>query len=721
MAVDYGRQTIPYGLNRIARRATGLTFVQLYDRFLQTLRRRYRRQRQQILHEDLVEGHPLTHHGDKARAPRFLCDGRIVYFASDGRTYSQLRTAEGEELVRAEGMVTPAPHPDGRSLYFGATAPYRDVYSFHDLFRYDLVRGETTRLTRGLRAREPDISPDGRQITFVIQSGGTSHLAIARLTNIEGTRRILVRSARHEHAYTPRFSPDGRTVAFSAWRRGGKRDIYLADARTGRVTAVTNDRALDTGPDFSPDGKWLYFSSDRSGIANIYAFHRESGRTYRVTNVLGGAYQPAIAGDGSRMVYIGYRSRGFDVYGLSLKENRPVRAEPYLARRSEPVDIPDEPPRRTRPYSPLPTLWPGNYRIDMQPDDFGYRIEVGLEGADAVGLHAYDVRLGLSLGRGEPVGDAGYSYRRWPVVPTVRFYRRIAERDDLFVSGRRNDWIEQVVGGSLGGSYIRPARFHRETFALTYSLVHTAALESGPSELDPNEVPPSVPETGYVPSVRISYRISDVNREVYEISPSSGQSLSLSLGSTDTLLGASYQSISLRWAVRKFISIPWLDRHVLALRYAGGHSVGDPGRRAVFGVGGFPDAAPFDSLYDLVFAGMIPALGGEALRGYPPSSRRGLSFHLLQTEYRLPLWQVDAGIHTLPLFFDRLYLVGFADYGDAFSDRFDIHTFRLGVGSELLFEIAAAYVRSLTLRLGGARGVSEGGQWQFYFHLGTPF
>src|SRR5690606_17109830 len=132
------------------------------------------------------------------------------------------------------------------------------------------------------------------------------------------------------HSFPTRRSSDLRTIAFARWQRGGYRDIQLLDVATGRLTALSHDRAQDQTPAWAPDGRSLYFTSDRTGIANIYRYHLASGRLEQVTNVVGGAYQPAISPDGQQLVYVGYTSYGFDLFHLDLSGVRARRAAAYV-------------------------------------------------------------------------------------------------------------------------------------------------------------------------------------------------------------------------------------------------------------------------------------------------------------------------------------------------------------------------------------------------------
>jgi hypothetical protein len=457
-------------------------------------------------------------------------------------------------------------------------------------------------------------------------------------------------------------------------------------------------------------------------VANIYAYELKTGLVYLVTNVMGGAYQPAISPDGSRLVYVGYRARGYDIYSLRIDETTFRVAPPPVRDRATVKTIAVQGVLPTTRYNPLPTLWPRSYRIDFMPDDFGYQLGVAVRGSDAVGQHAYSAVADLSLERLEPSFELSYSYLRWPLTPSATFYRHIGKREDLVIADEPVTWVENVIGGTVGGTYDFPGEFYRESLGVSYSLFHVNSNGSVKAPLDPRTSPPQIPEVGTTPSVRVSWRLSAIERQLYDISPSSGQGLVLSVGATDPVLGATYRSLSVHWTLTSFFPMPWQNHHVLALRYAGGQAVGDPGHRQAFSVGGFSEGPDLGSIAELLYtSGTIPALGGEALRGYRPNFHSGLQFHLLQTEYRFPIWRADMGPYTLPFYTRRLYATMFADYGDAFSEPFDLSTFRLGVGTELLADLVIGYMIELTVRSGLARGLSRGGVSQFYLHFGFPF
>lgn len=95
------------------------------------------------------------------------------------------------------------------------------------------------------------------------------------------------------------ISPDGKTIAFDLMG-----DIYTMPAGGGKASQVTKGIAFDTHPRFSPDGKKLLFTSDRSGSENLWWIDLEKKDTFQVTkekdqNFPSAAWTP----DGDYIVY----------------------------------------------------------------------------------------------------------------------------------------------------------------------------------------------------------------------------------------------------------------------------------------------------------------------------------------------------------------------------------------------------------------------------------
>jgi hypothetical protein len=718
----YGRRALPFSVNRMAKRLTGETFDTLYKMWIQDLQGHYGAIDAAVRSAGLVEGRRVTFTGERVRGLRFEDDEHLLYFASDGRSDPQIRRldlGDGnrlERIVRSAGESYPTLHPNGDLYFESIDAHDVNVYRYYDLFRYD-PKGpwKRERITHGLRARYPDLSPDGQSIVYVRNASSTQTLWIADLVDIEGTQKELVGSERFEQVYTPRFSPDGGKVAYSAWRKGGYRDVFVLDLRTGETERVTNDRALDTGPAWSPDGSRLYFSSDRTGIANIYAWELASGEITQVTNLVAGAYTPAPSPDGTQLAYIGYTSRGYDIYLLELGAKATWPARDYVDDRPPPSESDSLLSARSRRYAGGRTLYPRYWGLDLEEDAFGQQLGIFTRGNDAAEFHDVFARLGISLEEGYVNVDLQYTLRRMPPDLSVSFFRRVTPRGGFVVNGRQRPYVEDAYGGRLAISQFIPRSFHSNFVSASYGLTWTRSLSTFDGRLSPNFPPPTLPATGLNADIRLSWSYNDARRHIYDYTPSEGRTLGASVAFAHPAFGSQFRSVSASWFIRRFIEMPWAQHHVVAFRYGGGAGSDSRGQRGIFSLGGFPNTSFIDQLIN------FGQQGGVALRGYPAFSIFGDRFHLVQTEYRFPITRVLRGPSTVPVFFDRMWGLVFFDVGDAYFGPLDLSDFRKGAGAELHLDFTLGYTQPMSLRIGFAYGFDEGGSAQFYLGFGRPF
>jgi len=100
----------------------------------------------------------------------------------------------------------------------------------------------------------------------------------------------------------PAFSPDGRRVVFSS-DRSGSLDLWSLEVQTGAVRRLTFDAADDWDPHWSPDGKHLLWSSNRSGHFEIWIAETDGTGARQVTADGVDAENPTMSLDGSWIVY----------------------------------------------------------------------------------------------------------------------------------------------------------------------------------------------------------------------------------------------------------------------------------------------------------------------------------------------------------------------------------------------------------------------------------
>jgi hypothetical protein len=749
MIDDYAYQVIPFAVNRSIRRATGKTFEELYGAWIDSLKRSFGATRDAVRARGLREGVRLTHGGNTVAQPRWIpakawADhaGDLLYYGDDGHTRAGLwalplvrderghvvgaREDRRELLIRSAGGSSFM--PDGAVVFTGPEI-HNNTFLFDDLFELRAgdrspsgLEGRRVRWTDGWRALDPSVSPDGRRVAFTTNHRGTTFLMMAdavpstvkagqhELANV----RPLVRSALFDQAFSPRWSPDNVHVAYSSWAHGGYRDVRIVDTSDGSYVEVTHDRAIDGGPVFSADGRWLYFNSDRTGIMNVYAYELATGRLRQVTNVLTGAYHPEPSPDGKTLAYVGYSHEGYDVFVMDVDEAQWLDPLPYEDTRPAP---PPEPPlldAQPKAYNPLHTLQPRAYEIKSVPGNYGQAFSLSTSGADIAGHHSFGASMTIEQEHPDLQFNVSYGYGRLPFDYGFSVFRQVTPASDYRLGGGAVVYPREAVGVGSSLSYSIPTAFDSQSFNLSYGLTRIAAsLPLPAADVNPYDTP-AFPNRGLLGGVHIGWGYSNAESYLWSVGAERGFSVGTSVDISHPALASDYTGYAASLSFGTYLLMPWLRHHSLALHAEGGASGGNFGGRGPFYVGGYIDLPIVDVVRNYLLQGSV------LLRGYPTVAEVGHYFGLFNAEYRFPIVNVDRGVSTLPVFLNRINGSVFVDYGSAFDDPTTAH-FKTGVGGELWFDIALGYVLGFTFRLGYARGLASGGLDKAYWVAAVPF
>ena len=248
------------------------------------------------------------------------------------------RVLPGERRDRGMMEVSPALSPDGRYVAFLSSRNLVSVDLFVAETRTGRIVHQLTTPNRDEHfgslsyiTSSGSWSPDGRQLAYVTFANGDNEIAIFDVARKRAVEHVNLRGIGAVSDVA--WGPSGEIAL--AGTSGGISDIYLLDPRSGRVRQLTNDRFADLQPTWSPDGRTIAFVSDR-GTTNFdkltygplqlatidVARCGQSGCDVRLLPVFHGAKHitPQFAPDGRSLFFVSDRDGISNVYRVSLAD-----------------------------------------------------------------------------------------------------------------------------------------------------------------------------------------------------------------------------------------------------------------------------------------------------------------------------------------------------------------------------------------------------------------
>src|SRR5205809_883261 len=252
----------------------------------------------------------LTDQSGPEYFPSLSPDGKSFVYASyaAGNWDIYLQRVGGKNPINltkdsAADDTQPAFSPDGELIAF------RSERDGGGIFLMGATGESVKRLTNF--GFNPAWSPDGKEIACAdegpldpaVRSNPNSRIWAVNVAT--GEKRLVTK----EDSIQPNWSPHGTRIAYGGRRNLAQRDIWTIPAGGGEAVEVTNDAAVEGSPVWSPDGKYLYFGSDRAGSMNVWRVPIEEktgkvlGPPEAVTTPSPYSAQLSFSRDGKRMAY----------------------------------------------------------------------------------------------------------------------------------------------------------------------------------------------------------------------------------------------------------------------------------------------------------------------------------------------------------------------------------------------------------------------------------
>ncbi len=271
---------------------------------------------------------PIAAFGAPYRQATLSPDGGFIAFADAGTAVSQIwikNLAQGDPIQVTSGDV---------DAYRPAWSPKNDQIVFarrgQGLWSVPPLGGNARRLLEF--GANPRFSADGERLVF--ERNGRE-IWTARADGSEARRVEGAAPSWYSGRLDPAFSPDGSSIVYFMPELGPNGDLWIVPAAGGTPRQVTHDLTEAGGPIWTPDGRFIIFSSMRGGSRTLWRVRADGGAPEPLTAGAGEDVDPVLSRDGRTLVYTNVRNQS------SLRALNPdTGAERVIVERRRPTVFP---------------------------------------------------------------------------------------------------------------------------------------------------------------------------------------------------------------------------------------------------------------------------------------------------------------------------------------------------------------------------------------------
>lgn len=366
-------------------------------------------------------------------SPRWIDKHNIVFYQKGiNRTQKLIkvdRSGETKELLnRKISIIDNSFTIDDGIIYTSEkhTSPRFTATKYSDLHYYDLRTKNNKRLTTAKRLYSIDISPDNSELIAV-----QTYLPYNRLARIDSKSGEIIKYINFEKftILNPRWSPSGNHITFALRDSVGTVNIAVYNLKTNKWSYIYQPNFnQDNHPCWSQDEKFIFFSSDQSGVFNIWAADVMTGERRMISDVELGAFTPDVSPLGDEIAFSIYTENGFRIATQKLdfknwvKSEQIINENKLLYDRGETIfneiKVSENKPYTIKQYSPLAQIIkPQGWIAYLYEEEEGKGIAAFFRAEDALHRHKWYGRFGLALNRTVPAYDLTYIYSKfWPKV-----------------------------------------------------------------------------------------------------------------------------------------------------------------------------------------------------------------------------------------------------------------------------------------------------------------
>ena len=255
----------------------------------------------------------LGRSGQYVYQPSWTPDGNSILYGvfkltSVGATPWQIWSMSAFGNDRWAHLALPGHYPSRPIVAsHGNRLAYVRTRQNHNIWRLDLQafgkdpRAPLPVLSSTQADWDPRYSPDGRWIAFKSDRSSPPGIWIA---GVDGSNPRLLYAKEGERPGSPRWSPDSERIVLDS-RQGAEQNqpqLFVVNVNDGRALRLTNSQSSDVVASWSRDGRWIYFSSNRTGRSETWKVSAGGGEPVRIT--VNGGGSATESPDGATLYFV---------------------------------------------------------------------------------------------------------------------------------------------------------------------------------------------------------------------------------------------------------------------------------------------------------------------------------------------------------------------------------------------------------------------------------
>lgn len=343
----------------------------------------------------------------QSRAPQVFKDG-VAVLATNYRglkiQFYQKDLTKLKQKAPGGDLGTFVFSPDYKTLYFNRLKEVSPYEQYSDLYSYDIENNKTERLTTKERARDPIISPDGTKLAYVKLDGGKTELKFYDLPSKKPNSLVAVSFEDRINSYT--FISNNELL-YSTRNTHGEQILNKINLETLKSTLVSTSLSQVKALRFK--NNFLYFISDQNGVQNIYkaevaetALKNETP----ITHLLTGTTSFDLSDDSQTLYYTLVTENGPQVTSANLTSQPNIDALPVVKNmmtdkyQFQSQSVEKNPNPKEDNYSSFSQLWP-HYWIPFLSSNLnndGVFLQAMTGGQDPLNYQVYSLQANYDTG-----------------------------------------------------------------------------------------------------------------------------------------------------------------------------------------------------------------------------------------------------------------------------------------------------------------------------------